>query len=90
MVIEYIPDKWRNLRLEYTDEYLNYHKEKKLKKESIHEPKIMKKPGKIIVNNPIKQPDSILKNKSDVYNEKHKGGVDCDKCANKGTRCNIL
>ena len=60
MVIEYIPEKWRNLRLEYTDEYLNYHKEKKLKKESIHEPKIMKKPGKIIVNNPIKQPDSIL------------------------------
>jgi hypothetical protein len=82
MVIEYIPEKWRNLRLEYTDEYITYIKEKKLKKESIHEPKIMKKP--------IKQPDSILKNKSDVYNEKHKGGVDCDKCANKDTRCNIL
>ena len=90
MVIEYIPDKWRNLRLEYTDEYLTYLKELKLKKESIHEPKIMKKPGKIIVNNPIKQPPppvSILINKSDVNKESHR----CEEvCVRNKHKCTIL
>ena len=79
MIIEYIPDKWRNLRLEYTDEYINYRKEKKLKKKLIHEPKIMKKP--------IKQPDSILKNKSDVYKESHR----CEEmCVSNKHKCTIL
>ena len=44
-VTEYVPEKWKNLRLEYTDEYIN-----SLKKvppvKKIHEPKIMKKPVK--------------------------------------------
>jgi len=79
MVIEYIPEKWRNLRLEYTDEYLTYIKEKKLKKESIHEPKIMKKP--------IKKPESILKNKSDVNKESHR----CEEiCVSNKHKCIIL
>ena len=79
MIIEYIPEKWRNLRLEYTDEYINYRKEKKLKKKLIHEPKIMKKP--------IKKSESILKNKLDVNKESHR----CKEiCVNNKHKCIVL
>ena len=58
--MDHIPDKWKNLRLEYTDEYINYLKEIRIKKRSIPPPKIMKKP------------DSILKNQLDVNKESHR------------------
>ena len=75
-MVDYIPEKWKNLKLEHTDEYLKNKEDK---------------PGKIIVNNPIKfAPESILKNKDDVYNEKHMENIDCDKCTNKSSRCTIL
>ena len=90
-VTEYVPEKWKNLRLEYTDEYID-----SLKKvppvKKIHEPKIMKKPVKsphpIKSTNPVK-PVSVLKNKSDVNKESHKL---CNKeqCINKNNRCVIL
>ena len=56
-MVDYIPEKWRNLRLEYTDEYKNYLKEKELNKKSLPPPKVMKKP------------ESVLKYKSDVNKE---------------------
>ena len=74
--MDHIPDKWKNLRLEYTDEYINYLKEKRL----IPPPKIMKKPV------------SILKNKSDVNIESHrleeKGKEEV--CISNKSKCTIL
>ena len=82
-MVDYIPEKWKNLKLEHTDEYLK-NKEENQKNQK-------KQPEKIIVNNPLKfTPESILKNKNDVYNEKHKGNIDCDRCINKTSRCTIL
>ena len=75
-MVDYIPEKWKNLKLEHTDEYLKNKGEK---------------PDKIIVNNPIKfTPESILINRDDVYSEKHKANINCDKCTNKSSRCTIL
>ena len=75
-MVDYIPEKWRNLRLEYTDEYKNYLKEKHLKKKSLPPPTVMKKP------------ESILKNKSDVNKEAHR----CceEKCIDNKSKCVIL
>ena len=93
-VTEYVPDKWKNLRLEYTDEYIDSLKKHKIKK--IHEPKIMKKPVKsphpIKSTNPIKheKPVSVLKNKSDVNKESHKL-CEGEQCINKNNnKCVIL
>ena len=94
-VTEYVPDKWKNLRLEYTDEYIDSLKKHKIKK--IHEPKIMKKPVKPI-NKPVKSPHpikpinkpvSVLKNKSDVNKESHKL-CEGEQCINKNNKCVIL
>ena len=93
-VTEYVPDKWKNLRLEYTDEYIDSLKKHKIKK--IHEPKIMNKPVKsphpIKSTNPIKheKPVSVLKNKSDVNKESHKL-CEGEQCINKNNnKCVIL
>ena len=92
-VTEYVPDKWKNLRLEYTDEYIDSLKKHKIKK--IHEPKIMNKPVKsphpIKSTNPIKheKPVSVLKNKSDVNKESHKF-CEGEQCINKNNKCVIL
>tara|TARA_B100000900_G_scaffold415981_1_gene448276 strand:+ start:1808 stop:2128 length:321 start_codon:yes stop_codon:yes gene_type:complete len=102
-VTEYVPDKWKNLRLEYTDEYID-----SLKKQKIHEPKIMKKPVKstnpvksphpVKSTNPVKSPHpikhekpvSVLKNKSDVNKESHKL-CEGEQCINKNNnKCVIL
>jgi len=96
-VTEYVPEKWKNLRLEYTDEYID-----SLKKQKIHEPKIMKKPVKsmnpvksphpVKSTNPVKpinKPVSVLKNKSDVNKESHKFCQE-EQCINKNNRCVIL
>lgn len=80
-VTEYVPDKWKNLRLEYTDEYINSLKKQKIKK--IQDPKIMKKPVKS--TNSV----SVLKNKSDVNKESHKF-CEGEQCINKNNRCVIL
>ena len=80
-MVDYIPEKWRNLRLEYTDEYKNYLKEKHLKKNSLPPPKIMKKP------------ESILKNKSDVNKEAHRLKEEKkveEKCIDNKSKCVIL
>ena len=85
-VTEYIPEKWKKLRLEYNDEYIN-----NLKKvtpiKKIHEPKIMKKP----VKKPVKStnPVSVLKDKSDVNKKSHKL-CDQEQCINKNNKCTIL
>ena len=93
-VTEYVPEKWKNLRLEYTDEYIDSLKKHKIKK--IQDPKIMKKPVKS--TNPVKSPHpvkpinkpvSVLKNKSDVNKESHKF-CEGEKCINKNNRCVIL
>lgn len=98
-VTEYVPDKWKNLRLEYTDEYIDSLKKHKIKK--IQDPKIMKKPVKS--TNPVKSPHpvkhanpvkhekpiSVLKNKSDVNKESHKF-CEGEQCINKNNRCVIL
>ena len=86
-VTEYIPEKWKNLRLEYTDEYIDSLKKHKIKK--IQDPKIMKKPVKS--PHPIKSTDpvSVLKNKSDVNKESHKLSHD-EKYINKNNKCTIL
>jgi len=84
-VTEYVPDKWKNLRLEYTDEYINSLKKQKIKK--IQDPKIMKKPVKS--PHPIKKPVSVLKNKSDVNKESHKFCQE-EQYINKSNKCNIL
>ena len=81
-VTEYIPEKWKNLRLEYTEEYIDSLKKQKIKK--IHEPKIMKKP----VKSP-QHPVSVLKNKSDVNKESHKL-CEGEQCINKNNKCVIL
>ena len=70
-ISEYIPEKWKILRLEYKDEYIEYLKKENMKK--IHKPKIIKKPVKNHANhvkskNPEK-PVSVLKNKSDDDNQ---------------------
>ena len=96
-VTEYVPDKWKNLRLEYTDEYID-----NLKKQKIHEPKIMKKsvksPHPVKSTNPVKlyhpikheKPVSVLKNKSDVNKESHKF-CEGEQCINKNNnKCIIL
>ena len=50
-MVDYIPEKWKNLKLEHTDEYLKNKGDK---------------PDKIIVNNPIKfVPESILINRDE-------------------------
>ena len=92
-VTEYVPEKWKNLRLEYTDEYIDSLKKQKIKK--IQDPKIMKKPIKsphpIKSTNPVKSKDpvSVLKNKSDVNKESHKFCQE-EQCINKNNRCVIL
>ena len=93
-VTEYVPDKWKNLRLEYTDEYIDSLKKHKIKK--IHEPKIMKKPVKhanhVKSPHPVKsinKPVSVLKNKSDVNKESHKF-CEGEQCINKNNKCTIL
>ena len=99
-VTEYVPEKWKNLRLEYTDEYIDSLKKHKIKK--IHEPKIMKKPVKsphpVKSSNPVKSPHpikpinkpvSVLKNKSDVNKESHKF-CEGEQCINKNNKCVIL
>ena len=96
-VTEYVPEKWKNLRLEYTDEYIDSLKKHKIKK--IHEPKIMKKPVKsphpIKSTNPVKstkpiKPVSVLKNKSDVNKESHKF-CEREQCIDKNNnKCVIL
>ena len=81
---EYIPEKWKILRLEYKDEYIEYLKKENMKK--IHKPKIMKKPVKNPVTNPVK-PVSVLKNKSDVNKESHR----CEEmCVSNKHKCIIL
>ena len=91
-VTEYVPEKWKNLRLEYTDEYIDSLKKQKLK---IHEPKIMKKPVKsphpVKSSHPVKheKPVSVLKNKSDVNKESHKL-CEGEQCINKNNKCTIL
>ena len=80
-MVDYIPEKWRNLRLEYTDEYKNYLKEKELNKKSLPPPKVMKKP------------ESILKNKSDVNKESHRLKEEKkveEKCIDNKSKCVIL
>ena len=86
-VTEYVPEKWKNLRLEYTDEYIDSLKKQKIKK--IKDPKIMKKPIKS--PHPIKheKPVSVLKNKLDVNKESHKL-CEGEQCINKRNRCVIL
>ena len=90
-VTEYVPEKWKKLRLEYTEEYIDSLKRDSMKK--IHKPKIMKKPVKSTnpVKNPVKskKPVSVLKNKSDVNKESHKLSHD-EQCINKNNKCNIL
>ena len=92
-VTEYVPEKWKNLRLEYTDEYIDSLKKQKIKK--IQDPKIMKKPVKsphpVKLYHPIKheKPISVLKNKSDVNKESHKFCQE-EQCINKNNRCVIL
>ena len=54
----YIPDKWKNLRLEIDDDY----KDDDCK---IYEPRIVRTES-------IIKYDSILKNKKDVFKENHK------------------
>ena len=78
-VTEYVPEKWKNLRLEYTDEYIDSLKKHKIKK--IQDPKIMKKHVKS--TNPV----SVLKNKSDVNKESHKL-CDREQCINN--KCVII
>ena len=93
-VTEYVPEKWKNLRLEYTDEYIDSLK-KVPQVKKIHEPKIMKKPVKS--TNPVKSPHpikstnpvSVLKNKSDVNKESHKF-CEGEQCINKNNKCIIL
>tara|TARA_B100000989_G_C19412616_1_gene415021 strand:- start:571 stop:861 length:291 start_codon:yes stop_codon:yes gene_type:complete len=90
---KYIPEKWKKLRLEYTDEYIDSLKKHKIKK--IQDPKIMKKPVKS--PHPVKSTDhvkstnpvSVLKNKSDVNKESHKLCHD-EKYINKNNKCTIL
>ena len=84
-VTEYVPEKWKNLRLEYTEEYIDSLKKQKIKK--IQDPKIMKKP----VKKPVKStnPVSVLKDKSDVNKKSHKL-CDQEQCINKNNKCNIL
>ena len=89
---EYIPEKWKILRLEYKDEYIEYLKKENMKK--IHKPKIMKKPVKSTnpVKNPVTNPGkpvSVLKNKSDVNKESHKL-CEGEQCINKNNKCIIL
>ena len=93
-VTEYVPEKWKNLRLEYTDEYINSLKKQKIKK--IQDPKIMKKPVKsphpVKLYHPVKheKPVSVLKNKSDVNKESHKF-CEREQCINKNNnKCVIL
>ena len=93
-VTEYVPEKWKNLRLEYTDEYINSLKKQKIKK--IQDPKIMKKPIKsphpVKLYHPVKheKPVSVLKNKSDVNKESHKF-CEREQCINKNNnKCVIL
>ena len=92
-VTEYIPEKWKNLRLEYTDEYIDSLKKHKIKK--IKDPKIMKKPVKsphpVKLYHPVKheKPVSVLKNKSDVNKESHKF-CEREQCINKNNKCVIL
>ena len=75
IMVNHIPEKWKDLKLEYTDEYKNYLKEKRLKKVSIPPPKVMKKPV------------SILKNQSDVNKESHR----CEEmCISNKAKCVIL
>jgi hypothetical protein len=73
--MDHIPDKWKNLRLEYTDEYINYLKEIRIKKRSIPPPKIMK--------NPV----SILKNQSHVNIESN---LCEERCISNKSKCTIL
>jgi len=96
-VTEYIPEKWKNLRLEYTEEYIDSLKKHKIKK--IQDPKIMKKPVKNPVKKPVKKPVEnpvkskkpvgVLKNKSDVNKESHKF-CEREQCINKNNKCVIL
>ena len=91
-ISEYIPEKWKILRLEYKEEYIEYLKKENMKK--IHKPKIIKKPVKKSVKKPVKstnpeKPVSVLKNKSDVNKESHKFCEE-EQCIHKNNKCVIL
>jgi hypothetical protein len=75
-MVNHIPEKWRDLRLEYTDEYNNNLREKRIKNESIPQPKVMKKPV------------SVLKNKSDVNKGSHR--LKEERCISNKDKCVIL
>ena len=77
-MMDHIPEKWKNLRLEHTDEYNNL-REKRIKKKPIPPPKIMKKPV------------SILKNQTDVNKESHRlEEEEKEVYVNKNYKCTIL
>tara|TARA_Y100001973_G_C5081230_1_gene272547 strand:+ start:273 stop:509 length:237 start_codon:yes stop_codon:yes gene_type:complete len=74
----YVPDKWKNLRLEIDKDYKN--KDYIEKDFRIYEPRIIRT-------------ESILKNRNDVFKEKHKKcdcNEDCYKKPKVNFKCVIL
>ena len=85
----HIPERWMNLKLEYTDEYI-VKKKNKDKKNQKH-PDKLEQPDRIIVKNPLKdKPVSILKNKDDVNYEYHRCGECYNRYDSKKSSCIIL
>ena len=84
----YVPDKWKNLTLEIDDDIDDNIDDNDCK---IYEPRIYE--PRIIRTESIIKYDSILKNRNDVFKEKHKKcdcNEDCYKKYKLSIRCVIL